>query len=144
MTSPFSIYILIGLTYPDYKVEPFAAYIDSGSGICLSKPACFPEEYHTDLPAYRFWIDDTLALDFFSASPDFENEQRFPVWHFIRMRKVTQERNVINNVKKIYKPFTEDNVHYRRGLFCIAGKSVWYSSGKQAGLERQIPDPESI
>ena len=46
MTSPFSIYILIGLTYPDYKAEPFAAYIDSGSGICLSKPACFPEEYH--------------------------------------------------------------------------------------------------
>ena len=53
MTSPFSIYILIGLTYPDYKAEPFAAYIDSGSGICLSKPACFPEEYHTDLPAIQ-------------------------------------------------------------------------------------------
>ena len=50
MTSPFSIYILIGLTYPDYKVEPFAAYIDSGSGLCLSKSACFPAEYHTDLP----------------------------------------------------------------------------------------------
>ena len=40
MTSPFSIYILIGLTYPDYKAEPFATYIDSGSGICLSKLAC--------------------------------------------------------------------------------------------------------
>ena len=53
MTSPFSIYILIGLTYPDYKAEPFAAYVDSGSGICLSKSACFPEEYHTDLPAIQ-------------------------------------------------------------------------------------------
>ena len=53
MTSPFSIYILIGLTYPDYKAEPFAAYIDSGSGICLSKSACFPEEYHTDLPTIQ-------------------------------------------------------------------------------------------
>ena len=53
MTSPFSIYILIGLTYPDYKAEPFAAYIDSGSGFCLSKSACFPDEYHTDLPAIQ-------------------------------------------------------------------------------------------
>ena len=53
MTSPFSIYIVIGLTYPDYKAKPFAAYIDSGLGICLSKSACFPEEYHTDLPAIQ-------------------------------------------------------------------------------------------
>ena len=67
-------------------------------------------------------IDDTLALDFFSASPDFENEQRFPVWHFIRMRKVIQERNMISNTKKIYKPLTEENVHYRRGLGLIVIK----------------------
>ena len=51
MTSPFSIYILIGLTYLDYKGEPFAAYIDSSFGLCLSKSDCFPHEYHTDLPA---------------------------------------------------------------------------------------------
>ena len=50
MTSPFSIYIFIGLTYLDYKVEPFAAYIDSGSKLCLSKSDCFPHD-HTDLPA---------------------------------------------------------------------------------------------
>ena len=31
MTSPYSIYILIGLTYPDYKAEKFATYIDSES-----------------------------------------------------------------------------------------------------------------
>ena len=53
MTSPFSIYILIGITYLDYKAEPFAAYIDSGFGLCLSKPNCFPTEYHTDLPAIQ-------------------------------------------------------------------------------------------
>ena len=53
MTSPFSIYILIGLTYPDYKIEPFATYIDSSSGLCLSKLACFPDEYHMDLPAIQ-------------------------------------------------------------------------------------------
>ena len=64
-------------------------------------------------------IDDTLALDFFSASPDFENEQRFPVWHFIRMRKVIHERNMISNTKNIFKSFSEDNVHYRRGLGLI-------------------------
>ena len=50
MTSSFSIYILIGLTYSDYKAKPFAAYIDSCSGLCLSKPDCFPLEYHENLP----------------------------------------------------------------------------------------------
>ena len=64
-------------------------------------------------------IDDTLELDFFNASPDFENELRFPVWHFIRMRKMIHERNMISNTKKIYKSFSEDNVHYTRGLGLI-------------------------
>ena len=50
MTSPFSIYILIGLTYPDYKAEPFVAYIDSSSELCLAKSDCFPPEYHATLP----------------------------------------------------------------------------------------------
>ena len=43
MTSPYSIYILIGLTNPDYKVENFAAYIDSGSSLCFAKDDCFPK-----------------------------------------------------------------------------------------------------
>ena len=33
-------------------------------------------------------IDDTIALDFFSASPDFNSSQTYPVCHFIKMRKV--------------------------------------------------------
>ena len=49
MTSPKSIYIPIGITYKDYKAEYFAAYIDSGSGLCICKPDCFPKEYHEDL-----------------------------------------------------------------------------------------------
>ena len=50
MTSPFSIYILIGVTYPDYKAEPFAAYINFGSGLCLAKSDCFTPKYHEILP----------------------------------------------------------------------------------------------
>ncbi|KAL0345877.1 UNVERIFIED_CONTAM: hypothetical protein Sradi_4419000 [Sesamum radiatum] len=38
MTSPFSIYISVGMLYDPYKTEYFAAYIDSGSGICTAKP----------------------------------------------------------------------------------------------------------
>ncbi|KAJ0435388.1 putative nucleotidyltransferase, Ribonuclease H [Helianthus annuus] len=49
MTSPKSIYIPIGITYKDYKAEYFAAYIDSGSGLCICKPDCFPKDYHEDL-----------------------------------------------------------------------------------------------
>ena len=76
-------------------------------------------------------IDDTLALDFFSASPDFDDEKKFPVWHFIRMRKVIQERNMISNASKIFKPFTEDNVHYRRGLGLIVVKRQMESALKR-------------
>ena len=50
MTSPYSIYILIGLTYLDYKLENFAAYIDYGSGLCFAKEDCFPKQYHANLP----------------------------------------------------------------------------------------------
>ena len=31
-------------------------------------------------------IDNTLALDFFSVSLDFDENQTYPVWHLIRMR----------------------------------------------------------
>ncbi|KAL0453803.1 UNVERIFIED_CONTAM: Enzymatic polyprotein [Sesamum latifolium] len=44
MTSPFSIYISVGMLYDQYKTEYFAAYIDSGSGICTAKPGVFPKE----------------------------------------------------------------------------------------------------
>ena len=85
-------------------------------------------------------IEDTLALDFFSASPDFENEQRFPVWHFIRMRKVIQERTTISNTKKIFKPLTEDNVHYRRGLGLIVVKRQMESALKRPFRSYGKPD----
>ena len=85
-------------------------------------------------------INDTLALDFFSASPDFENNQRFPVWHFIRMRKVIQERNMISNTKKIFKPFNEENIHYRRGLGLIVVKRQMESALKRPFRSYGKPD----
>ena len=64
MTSPCSIYILIGLTYPDYKAENFAAYIDSGLGLCFAKEDCFPKQYHETLPSVRGKdiSNDTITL----------------------------------------------------------------------------------
>ncbi|KAL0318718.1 UNVERIFIED_CONTAM: putative enzymatic polyprotein [Sesamum angustifolium] len=50
MTSPFSIYISVGMLYDQYKTEYFAAYIDSGSGICTAKPGVFPKEARETLP----------------------------------------------------------------------------------------------
>ena len=44
-------------------------------------------------------IDDTLALDFFNASPDFDSNQTYPVWHFIKMRKVRYEKSMISNTE---------------------------------------------
>ena len=73
-------------------------------------------------------INDTIALDFFNGSPDFEYNQRFPVWHFIRMRKVIQERNMISNT---FKPFNEENIHYRRGLGLIVVKRQMESALKR-------------
>ena len=50
MTSPFSIYIFIGMLYDQYKIEYFVVYIDSGSGICTTKPGVFPKEAKETLP----------------------------------------------------------------------------------------------
>ena len=61
-------------------------------------------------------IDYTITLDFFSASPDFDSSQTYPVWHFIKMRKVHYEKSMISNTEKIFRSFTEENIHYRRGL----------------------------
>lgn len=49
MTSPFSIYISVGMLYEKYKVEYFAAYIDSGAGICTTKRGVFLEELEENL-----------------------------------------------------------------------------------------------
>ena len=50
MTSPFSIYISVGMLYDQYKTEYFAAYIDSRSGICTAKPGVFSKEARETLP----------------------------------------------------------------------------------------------
>ena len=49
MTSQYSIYIPIGITYTDNKVEYFAGYVDSGSGTYLCKATYFPPQYHETL-----------------------------------------------------------------------------------------------
>ena len=64
MTSPYSIYILVGLTYPNYKAENFATYIDSRLGLCFAKEDCFPRQYHENLPSVRGKdiSNDTITL----------------------------------------------------------------------------------
>ena len=42
-------------------------------------------------------IHDIIALDFFSASLDFDANQTYPVWHFIKIRKVRYEKSLISN-----------------------------------------------
>ena len=68
-------------------------------------------------------INDTISLDFFSASPDFDESHTYPVWHFIKMRRVCYEKSMISNTEKIFRSFTEDNVHYRRDLGLIVVKA---------------------
>ena len=65
MTSPFSIYISIGMVYDQYKIEYFATYIDSGSGICTAKPGVFPKEARKTLPiiARRDFSQKILILN---------------------------------------------------------------------------------
>ena len=85
-------------------------------------------------------INDTLELDFFSASLDFEQDKRFPVWHFIRIRKVFHERNTISNTKKICKSLSEDNIHYRRGLGLIVVLRQMESALKRPFRSYNKPD----
>ena len=56
---------------------------------------------------------DVIALDFFSASPNFDKNQTYLVWHFIKMSKVRYEKTSIFNEEKLSTKFTKENVHYR-------------------------------
>ena len=47
-------------------------------------------------------IDDIIGLDFFNASPDFYANQTYPVWHFIKMRKVRYEKKHDFRLKKYF------------------------------------------
>ena len=38
------------MLYDQYKTDYFAAYIDSGSCICMAKPGVFPKEARETLP----------------------------------------------------------------------------------------------
>ena len=67
-------------------------------------------------------INDVIVLDFFSASPYFDENQTNPVWHFIKMRKVRYEKISISKEEKIFIKYTKDTVHYRRGLRLIVVK----------------------
>ena len=58
-------------------------------------------------------MNNVIALDFFNASPDFDENQTYPVWYFIKMCKVRYEKTSISNEEKLLKRFTEKNVHYR-------------------------------
>ena len=63
MTNPFSIYISVGMLYDQYKTKYFAAYIDSGSGICTTKLDVIPKEARETLPLIA-------GRGFFTKNPD--------------------------------------------------------------------------
>ena len=100
----------IYMTYPDFpEIERLLGWIKEG----------IKDNFENNL---IIKIDDTIALDFFSASPDFYSNQTYPIWNFIKMRKVRYEKSMISNAKKIFRSFTEGNIHYRRGLGLIVIK----------------------
>ena len=81
-------------------------------------------------------IDDTIALDFFSASPDLDSNQTYPVWHFIKMRKVRYKKSMISNAEKIFRSFNEENIHYRRGLGLIVIKGQMENALKKKAFQK--------
>ena len=77
-------------------------------------------------------LNDVIALDFFNASPDFDENQTYHVWHFIKMRKVRYEKTSISKEEKVFRKYTEDNVHYRRGLRLIVVKGQMENALKKS------------
>ena len=98
MTSPFSI-------YPDYKAEPFAAYIDSGSCLCLSKSACFPDEYHTDLPAIQGIKHPRILIDKYIV--------KLPILYF---HNTGCDILLGNNFLQLFKIIIQNNISYHLRL----------------------------
>ena len=56
------------------------------------------------------------------------------------MRKVRYEKSLISNSEKIFRTYTEDNVHYRRGLGLIVVKGQMENSLKNPFRSYAKPD----
>ena len=56
------------------------------------------------------------------------------------MRKVRYEKNMISNSENIFRTFTEDNVHYRRGLELIVVKGQMENALKKPFRSYGKPD----
>ena len=67
-------------------------------------------------------LNDVIGLDFFNASPNFDENQTHRVWPLMKMRKVRYEKTSISKELKIFRKYTEDNVNYQIGLRLIVGK----------------------
>ena len=81
-----------------------------------------------------------IALDFFNASLDFDENQTYPVWHFIKMRKVRYEKTSISKEESIFRKYIEDNVHYQRGLRLIVVKGQMEDALKKSCRSYGKPD----
>ena len=85
-------------------------------------------------------LNDVIALDFFNASPDFDENQTYSVSHFIKMRKVRYEKTSISKKDKIFRKYTKDNVHYRRGLGLVVVKGQMENALKMPFQSYGKPD----
>ena len=56
------------------------------------------------------------------------------------MRKVHFEKSMISNAEKIFKSFSEENVHYRRGLGLIVFKGQMENAFKKPFRSYDKPD----
>ena len=48
-------------------------------------------------------LNDVVALDFLNASPDFDENRTYHVWHFIKMQKVRYEKTSISKEENIFR-----------------------------------------
>ena len=114
MTSPFSIYILIGITYTDYKADSFAAYINSGSGLCLSKSNCFPVEYHTDLPAIqgKDISNQNIILSKGIKQPRILIDKYIVKLHFLYFHNTGCDILLGNNFLQLFQIIIQNNTAY--------------------------------
>ena len=114
MTSPYLIYILIGLTYLDYKVENFIAYIDSGSSLCLAKEDCFPKQYHENLPRVQ---GKDISNDIILLQRGIKNPKIIIDKYIVKLPSIflnVTECDIIlgNNFLQQFQTIVQNNIHH--------------------------------
>ena len=139
-TSPFSIYIPVGVLYEKYRAEYFAAYIDSRADICTAKRRVFPKEIEEELPQI---IGRDFSRRYLILNKGIKKAEIMiggaaqTKWYKITTPSIyfhDTGADILlgNNFLQMFKHYTQDNENWRLMFMTPCGSSIAVPRLRQA------------